>query len=366
MSNSPLSNGEGESLMPFARRENKQLKTEDASKRQAHASITLSRLGAEDAKERKEELEKEENLGLPGPRNSQSGFATPEQTIIIFDWDDTLFPTTWVRHEKGLHWRFPLDKQTNFSQEERTTIRKQLLSLENYVQRVLKLALTLGHVVVVTLARHPWVHLSCDNFFPEIGEFLRQHNINVVYAQDLRNDDGKQKDYNKQKFASDMEAEKYWTEKKQTAIMQEISKFYKQSQSSWKNTISLGDSDFERFATLHSMEDYAVLADEDDEPEVGSAANKLAMLKPSLSKSKDQKPDDFCRSGWVGQHYRRIRCKTVKMFDSPSIEDLATEMSMLCKWLPYLVKRDAGFDVDLEDDSRLYQAHKELTGEDLL
>jgi hypothetical protein len=197
-------------------------------------------------------------------------------------------------------------------------------------------------------------------------EFLRQNNINIVYAQDLQEGDGKKADYNKQKFASDMDAEKYWTEKKQTAIMQEISSFYKKSKSSWKNVISLGDSDFERFATLQSMEDYAAVQQEQDEPQVGAAASRLALLKPSVSKSPDKQPDEFARSGYVGRHYRRIRCKTVKMFDSPSIEDLATEMSMPSKWLPYLVKRDAGFDVDLEDDSKLYHAHRELTGEDLL
>ncbi|CAE8583384.1 unnamed protein product, partial [Polarella glacialis] len=35
-------------------------------------------------------------------RNSQIDFSSPEQTIIILDWDDTLFPLTYVRTDLHL------------------------------------------------------------------------------------------------------------------------------------------------------------------------------------------------------------------------------------------------------------------------
>lgn len=44
-------------------------------------------------------------------RSSQLQFACPSQTIIVFDFDDTLFPTTWLTEDAGLDWRFPLDHQ---------------------------------------------------------------------------------------------------------------------------------------------------------------------------------------------------------------------------------------------------------------
>lgn len=188
-----------------------------------------------------------------------------------------------------------------------------------------------------------------DNFFNRVGKFIKKKNISIIYAQDT--DDAQ--DYNKTEFKSDEEAEHYWTCKKQRAIQNQISKFYAESGSSWKNVLSIGDSNFERNATIKSMEDYASV-------EEGLDSNPL-----TASDSKGF-TDQMCKSGLVGNHYRRLRTKTVKMFDSPNIEDLSTEMSMLYKWLPYLVQKDSGFDVDLEDDDKLYGAHKELTGEDLL
>eukprot|EP00397_Hematodinium_sp_SG-2012_P009564 GEMP01009654.1.p1 GENE.GEMP01009654.1~~GEMP01009654.1.p1 ORF type:complete len:226 (+),score=56.51 GEMP01009654.1:814-1491(+) len=218
----------------------------------------------------------------------------------------------------------------------------------------------LGHVVVVTLSEPPWVELSCDNFFPQIGRFLKNHDIKVVYARDL---DGEANN-GKRTFQSDDEAIHYWTRRKQKAIISEVRNFYAQSSSTWKNVVSLGDSNFERFATQAALKYYSTLdgAPTELEPQVGSNADKRAVLKPSISKGL---LDSHAVSGWVGEHFRRLRCKTVKMFDAPDIEDLTTEMSILHMWMPYLVERDAGFDIDLDDDTHIYDAHFELTGENL-
>eukprot|EP00397_Hematodinium_sp_SG-2012_P053393 GEMP01063706.1.p1 GENE.GEMP01063706.1~~GEMP01063706.1.p1 ORF type:complete len:362 (+),score=95.80 GEMP01063706.1:94-1179(+) len=351
-----------EPLMPHASLDIKQSKSQHKVSSQARASISIAKI-TQEASGDVSKAKRGQNEGI-SHRDSQDVFSTKEQTIIIFDWDDTLFPTTWVRHEKGLHWRYPLEEQTkSFSDQEIATFKKQLSTLQKNVDRILTQAMTLGHVVIVTLARPPWVELSCDNFFQHIGRFVKKHSIKIVYAQDLAG--GVVTNYDKQKFQCDADAEKFWIQKKQTAIMGEISDFYSKSESSWKNIISLGDSDFERYATQASLLDYATHDEETTatEPVVGSAGAKLAVLQPSKSKSKA--PDNHAVSGWVGRHYRRLRCKTVKMFDSPGIEDLITEMSMLFKWMPYLVERDAGFDVDLEDETMLYDAHRELTGENL-
>ena len=71
----------------------------------------------------------------------------------------------------------------------------------------------------------------------------------------------------------------------------------------------------------------------------------------------------MCLSGFVGNHYRRLRTKTVKMYDSPRIKDLELEIQLLKKWLTALVQLDSGLDVDLEDDERLAETHRLLTGE---
>ncbi|CAE7243575.1 unnamed protein product [Symbiodinium necroappetens] len=47
-----------------------------------------------------------------GRRNSQAFFADKAQTLLIFDWDDTLFPTTYVRDDLDLSWNKPLKDQS--------------------------------------------------------------------------------------------------------------------------------------------------------------------------------------------------------------------------------------------------------------
>merc|ERR1719352_1345969 len=44
-------------------------------------------------------------------RNSQFMFSSQRQTVIIFDWDDTLFPTTYVRDDMELNYEQPMKDQ---------------------------------------------------------------------------------------------------------------------------------------------------------------------------------------------------------------------------------------------------------------
>ena len=47
------------------------------------------------------------------------------------------------------------------------------------------------------------------------------------------------------------------------------------------------------------------------------------------------------------------------------LQDLQLEIQLLNKWISALVDLDAGLDVDLEDDDRLAEVHRLLTGEKL-
>lgn len=346
-------------LMPCAALETKAGKSELQMKMRKTASMQLNRIN------RTKQANTSASGEAPAPalkrRNSQHKFASKEHTVICYDWDDTLFPTYWVRHDKQISWRYKLEKQTDtFSKDELKKFKKILDDLQAMVLKILEESMKLGHVVIVTLARPPWVELSCKNFYPLVGKFIEQHKIKVVYAQDL---DGKvPENYNKQKFLSGEDAQLFWTQKKQRAIMGEVAKFYAKSGASWKNVISVGDSDFERAATQASLWDYATLEEGVTQmPEVGCAASKLAILSPSRSKGKHV--DNNAVSGFVGRHYRRLRVKTIKMFDSPSTEDLVSELNLILKWLPALVAKDTGLDIDFENEEELTAAYTELCAE---
>jgi len=284
--------------------------------------------------------------GTAGRRNSQDTFSSADQTILVLDWDDSLFPTTWVRHYMGLHWRYPLECQP-INATQKGKIKQALDELSGEVEEFLHLALTKGRVVIVTLAKVPWVQLSCDNFFPRIGKLLKDQKISIVYAQEAQFTEAELPPAGNDPQSQ----ERYWTKRKQLAISGEVEHFYSQYPGqSWKNVISIGDSDFERRATIDTMGSYQLRTD----------------MTPSTSQNTNQDIDPadmMCLSGTVGNHYRRLRTKTVKMYDSPRIKDLELEIQLLKKWLTSLVSLDRGLDVDLEDDEKLADTHRLLTGE---
>merc|ERR1712178_396168 len=77
-------------------------------------------------------------------------FWYPDQTVIIIDWDDTLFPTTWLEDDMQLDLEKPLQPLTGTTDE----IRKPLRNVIKRARSLLMLASTLSkHTVIVTLAR---------------------------------------------------------------------------------------------------------------------------------------------------------------------------------------------------------------------
>eukprot|EP00930_Biecheleria_cincta_P084844 TRINITY_DN74277_c0_g1_i1.p1 TRINITY_DN74277_c0_g1~~TRINITY_DN74277_c0_g1_i1.p1 ORF type:complete len:592 (-),score=129.41 TRINITY_DN74277_c0_g1_i1:118-1893(-) len=276
----------------------------------------------------------EKTMAMIGRRNSQEFFSAKTQTLLIFDWDDTLFPTTYVRDDMDLCWRKPM-KDQDASPREKADITKKLDVCAVKVVDLLRSANKLGKLVLVTLARSPWVMESSKNFFPTVGELIKELDIPVVYAQE-----GIHVDYDKQEMSSDEEVEKFWSGVKGKAIARECRDFYSQYEGqSWKNVISIGDSDFERLGTQSATEDYM--------KEIGIEAN--------CSKVVD-----------VNGHMYKIRTKTFKMVDQPTIEELTVELDMLKTWLPLMVKLDSGFDVNLnnaDDPHVLRNIEKVLRGE---
>lgn len=251
-----------------------------------------------------------------GRRNSQLFFSSKSQTLLIFDWDDTLFPTTYVRDDLKLVWNKPL-KDQDLSSTEKNAIGKRLELCASHAVELLKQADRFGKVVLLTLARAPWVSESCKNFYASVGRLITQLKVPIIYAQE-----GIQVDYNKQNMSSDEEIERFWSSVKGKAIERECNKFYSQYEGqSWKNVISIGDSDFERLGTQNAMENY--------------------MRETGIDS--DGKLVD------VNGHLYKVRTKTFKMLDEPTVEELTVEVDMLKAWLPLMVKLDSSFDVNLNN-----------------
>jgi hypothetical protein len=289
-------------------------------------------------------------------RNSQGSFSEQDQTVIIFDWDDTLFPTTYVRSDLGLSLKIPL-KDQRIDEKLKAEVAKKLAACAQKVEQLLRFAVNFGKVIIVTLARHPWVVNSCEYFYEGIGSLLEELDVKVVYAQRAE-----QVDYNKLKMMSDIDEEMYWSRMKGRAIAQEVRNFYMQYPGqSWKNVISIGDSDFERIGTKFATEEYM---------------RKRKIFDAALPQGSPSPPgvqSNLARvtvEANVQGHLYRVRTKTFKLVDQPTVEELLVELNMCKKWLPLMVKLDDGFDVDinnLEDPSQIQAIEGILRGnQDLL
>jgi len=84
---------------------------------------------------------------------------TPENTVIIFDWDDTLLCSS------ALHCCLP----------------SQFMELEETVESVLQLSMTLGRRIIVTNAMESWIQETARRFMPRLIPLLER--LPIVYAR---------------------------------------------------------------------------------------------------------------------------------------------------------------------------------------
>jgi len=218
---------------------------------------------------------------------SQTDYFRPEQTIILFDWDDTLCPSTWIRdNQPALNFFKPAPCEDRYL--------RPLKEMQRQAERILTLALKMGKVIIVTNAMEPWVETSCRNFMPDLLPLVEK--IPVIYARSTC--DGS--------FGACEEnaSPQRW---KEVAFGMEISSFYSQyERQSWKNVVSIGDSIFER-----------------------DAVRQVVLHRPSA-----QKP---CRT------------KTAKLLDEPDIFELIAQVRVIHDALGMMVQHDGPLDVEIDE-----------------
>lgn len=263
----------------------------------------------------------ESNCEPIASRNSQAQYADKSQTAIIFDWDDTLFPTSYAFNGKGGPRLLlaPMQKQDHLSNPDKTQVGRNLMRCAMRVDQLLKLAASLGKVVIVTLAETGWVESVCRFFFPGIHRLLQELDVTIVYAKSLMSPEDAQ---NEPKDASTYAGKLFWSQVKGKAVQQELERFYSQYEGqSWKNVVSIGDADFERLGTRLVTAEYQ---------------KALGVLDSEGGEE-------------VSGHVYKVRTKTFKMIENPMIDELEVQHNLLLKWLPLIVKLDGNFDASLND-----------------
>jgi len=151
---------------------------------------------------------------------------TTDETLLIFDWDDTLLPSAWVQTNQ-----LRLDAGYQVS----ACHRKELSEVASMAAETLRIAKQLGTVVLITNAERGWIELSCQKFMPMLYPCLES--IRILSARTMYERSG----------SSPFD----W---KQQAFKAEITRFFGLNDvldsNARKNVLSLGDSLHEREA-LH-------------------------------------------------------------------------------------------------------------------
>jgi len=106
-------------------------------------------------------------LPKPGDGLPAASAALAKETLLIFDWDDTILPTTWLQRIHNLSGGFMLTKESQ----------ALVSALEVICCETLMLACCLGTVIIVTNSVPGWVDQSCQLFMPRLSDLMRRFTI---------------------------------------------------------------------------------------------------------------------------------------------------------------------------------------------
>jgi len=242
----------------------------------------------------------------PSPRSIASRshldmWMDPKETLIIVDWDDTLCPTSHYE-------MFP-----ECTSDESAA----LLEHAKAVERFVRVASALGRVCVVSMAGRGWIDKSIEMLMPSLKETFRELNIDVKYStadvpasvlHEASIDDRSPGHYLKRRAMGKVVRDFYSGPRAEGLNEGRATKAR-----SWKNVVSIGDSEDERLA----IQDLIMGHTQRDRKGVG----------------------------------KDCRCKTLKLKEEPSLVDLSVELESLTKFLPAIVYHDGDLDLDCASEA---------------
>lgn len=235
--------------------------------------------------------------------------------VIIFDWDDTLFPTWFVQEVvrpcvPGNAWEARLPAESPF--------REPLAAHASAVRAVLTVARAVAQVAIVTLAMRPWVLNSAERFLPglDLPELLLRLGIPVLYAREhVKRPDAC--------LARREEGVDVFTVAKRATMLKCLRKLYGKRPCPRMNVTSVGDSPAEKDA-----------------------------IKEVLWAASEQP--------WLQGQIATPLCKTVQLIHQPSVQQLGDELHLLATWLRRMASHGEDFDICVEEPEDINVRGREL------
>lgn len=100
----------------------------------------------------------------------------PARSLVVFDWDDCLFPT-WLLLQWHAQHQVGTEELTDLRRHPQVALsdaqREQLDALENLAIEVFGAAQALGTVLIITNSQTGWVERSCSAVWPKLWTHLR-------------------------------------------------------------------------------------------------------------------------------------------------------------------------------------------------
>jgi hypothetical protein len=87
--------------------------------------------------------------------------STPSDHCIIIDWDDTLFPTSYIYH-------------LTMSHPDPLLFKKELYAYENVLISFFEIIMKMGNIFIVTNSEDGWVYNTCQKHLPRIWKYVSQ------------------------------------------------------------------------------------------------------------------------------------------------------------------------------------------------
>lgn len=159
--------------------------------------------------------------------------------LIIFDYDDTILPTSFL-NRRGLKLGGPTDDK---SLEDLESVRPILDEYSAVVNRTLTMAKRLGHVLIVTNAEDRWISLTVRKYMPESANLIEQ--FQHISARSMFEPTGLFTPIAWKQSAFKMVVEEYMAASATKSLVSVL-----------PQVISLGDSAHEREAVLKVAKDF--------------------------------------------------------------------------------------------------------------
>jgi hypothetical protein len=212
-----------------------------------------------------------------------------KSTLIIYDWDDTLFPTTIVVRNKLGQLSMQLEHLSHVINKV-DKIKLELIALDKQIYKLLEKSMRMGYTVIITNASRSWIKETSSKYYPATYSLMMKYNIPVISAREFSSNNDI-KDSNEWKNVTF----KYFL----TTFMSKNNKI--------SNILSFGDSLFEKKA----LEKY------------GHHINS-------------------------NNQNNKVHIKTIKYINTPNVLNLLKENMLIYNNLEHIVNKNGNSDIYLE------------------